>query len=110
MNISEKEDLKEKILETIAVLEDQVFELKILTQPIAPDDALGRITRMDAINNKSVNEENLRRAKLKLSKLQLSLSKIGEADFGKCIQCRSDIRPARLMYLPESTKCVKCAS
>lgn len=110
MIFSEKEDLKEKILEHIAVLEDQVFELKILTQPIAPDDALGRITRMDAINNKSVNEANLRRAKLKLAKLQLSLSKIGEADFGKCIQCGIDIRPARLMYLPESTKCIKCAS
>ncbi len=110
MNEFEREELKEKIEETIAALEDQIFELELLTQPISPDNALGRITRMDAINNKSVNEENLRRARLKMNKLQTSLSKIDDPKFGICVKCGQTIQIARLMYMPESATCVRCAN
>lgn len=109
MNLEEREELKEKIAEAMEELEDQIFELEALTQPISPDNALGRITRMDAINNKSVNEENLRRARMKMSKLQTSLSKIDDAEFGKCVKCGKTIQIARLMYMPESSNCVACA-
>ncbi|MEZ4884879.1 MAG: TraR/DksA C4-type zinc finger protein [Chitinophagales bacterium] len=109
MDLAEREELKQKMEEAIAVVEDQIFELEVLTQPISPDNALGRITRMDAINNKGVNEENLRRARQKLSNLQTSLSKIDEAEFGKCVKCGQSIQMARLMYMPESATCVRCA-
>lgn len=109
MDEFEKEELREKMQEALAVLEDQIFELELLTQPISPDNALGRITRMDAINNKSVNEANLKRAKLKRAKLQTSLSKIDDPNFGKCVKCGQSIQIARLMYMPESSNCVKCA-
>ncbi|MFK7906968.1 MAG: TraR/DksA family transcriptional regulator [Chitinophagales bacterium] len=109
MDLAEREELKEKIEGMMAIVEDQIFELKVLTEPISPDNALGRVTRMDAINNKSVNEENLRRAKLKLSKLQTSISKIDDLEFGKCVKCGRPIKIARLMYMPESNNCMTCA-
>ena len=34
--------------------------------PIAPENAIGRVSRMDAINNKSVNEAALKKAEIKL--------------------------------------------
>jgi len=109
MDLAEREELKEKIENLMVIVEDQIFELKVLTEPISPDNALGRVTRMDAINNKSVNEENLRRAKSKLSKLQTSISKIDDPKFGKCVKCGRSIKIARLMYMPESTNCMACA-
>ena len=87
----------------------QVDELEELTQPIAPDAAIGRISRMEAINNKSVNEHLLEKTKVRLMKLELSLSSIDKEDYGLCQNCKQPIPMGRLMMLPESNKCVDCA-
>jgi DnaK suppressor protein len=50
----ENDEIKQKILDEISKTELLIVEYKELTQPIAPDVAIGRISRMDAINNKSV--------------------------------------------------------
>jgi DnaK suppressor protein len=44
-----------KIREEISSTEKKILDLENLTQPISPNDAIGRVSRMDAINNKSVN-------------------------------------------------------
>ena len=74
-----------------------------------PDDAIGRITRMDAINNKSVTEASLRQAEEKLRNLKRVLSKVGTKEFGICIKCAKPIPEARILYRPESLTCVNCA-
>ncbi len=81
-----------------------------MCKPIAPDCAIGRISRMDAINNKSVTEAALRKAEEKLSKLKLVLSKVDEDDFGKCVKCANQIPLGRILLMPQSRLCVGCAS
>lgn len=105
----EKEALRQRIHETITRLEADIVALIEETKPIAPDGAYGRVSRIDAINNKSVNEASLRMSRSKLSRLQLALTKIDEEGFGKCLSCGKTINPKRLMFLPESTRCVACA-
>lgn len=83
--------------------------LEDATQPIGPENAIGRVSRMDAINNKSVSEASLRSSKRKLSSLKLALTKVDSPDFGICARCKCTIAPARLMFMPESTRCVNCA-
>lgn len=100
---------KEKITQEITIVREKIVELKEVTQPIAPENAIGRVSRMDAINNKSVNEAALRTAESKLDKLELALKKADDEDFGKCLRCGQDIPEGRLMIMPESTKCVHCA-
>ena len=87
MTAEERADLKVKIDEQIEEMKVKIEELEELSKPIAPDISLGRITRMDAINNKSVAEAALRTAKRKLGKLQHALSKIDAPDFGTCTVC-----------------------
>ena len=41
-------------------LVERIAEYRELTKPIPPNDAIGRVSRMDAINNRSVNEAALR--------------------------------------------------
>ena len=55
MDARQKETLTRHIQETIAGLKADIDAYKGLTQPIAPDDAIGRLTRMEAINSKSIN-------------------------------------------------------
>ncbi len=110
MTAEERADLKAKIEEQIEETKVKIEEFEELSKPIAPDISLGRITRMDAINNKSVAEAALRTAKRKLGKLQHALAKIDSPDFGTCTVCKRPIQPKRIMLMPESSRCVRCAS
>ncbi len=109
MTSQEREVLRKKIVETIAGMEKEVKRLEEATQPISPENAIGRVSRMDAINNKGVSEAALRSARRKLSSLRLAFAKVDNPDFGLCSRCKRPISPARLMYMPESTRCVRCA-
>jgi DnaK suppressor protein len=107
---TEKNNIENQIKEKIEQLEKDIVMLKDLTQPISPDCAIGRISRMDAINNKSVNEAALRKKVVQLSASKESLRNIDSDDFGKCIKCGMQIPIGRIMIMPESKKCVNCAS
>lgn len=101
--------IKELILSEISKTKGLIEEYKEMSGPVAPDDAIGRISRMDAINNKSVTEASLRQAEKKLKSLQRVLSLVGTKDFGICIKCKKLIPTARILVRPESLYCVNCA-
>jgi len=108
----DSKDLKkigEKINERIFLTKQEIEDLKQFTAPIEPENAIGRISRMDAINNKSINDRALRKAEEKLKKLKNAISRINDSDFGKCRLCNSEIQEGRLLLIPESNICVKCA-
>lgn len=109
MKREERSALKSKIEAAIVKTTAEVERLEEATNPIAPENAIGRVSRMDAINNKGVSEAALRSAKRKLTNLKIALTKIDAEDFGICARCKRPIAPARLMYMPESTRCVRCA-
>ena len=110
MNKEEKAQLKEDILKKVELEKAQIIELKELTKPIAPDCAIGRVSRMDAINNKAVNEAALRQKQQLLKSLEIALKSIHEERFGICISCGQSIPMGRILLMPGSKKCVKCAS
>ena len=87
-----------------------IDSLSELAKPIAPDNAIGRLSRMDAIGTKSINEASLSRAKIKLEQLKSVLADLDDPDFGICIECDESIPIARIMLMPESRLCVRCAS
>lgn len=109
MNKEEKELIKNKISKKIKFLNIDIENLKEITKPISPENAIGRISRMDAINNKSVNEAALRQAKSKLKNLEKALIDIENEDFGKCTKCGNQIPIQRIILMPGSQKCINCA-
>ena len=74
-----KEEIEQNIKEEIVKTEILITEYKELTKPVAPDDAIGRITRMDAINNKSINDANLSQARRKKHQLTEMLASVGSS-------------------------------
>ena len=101
--------LEKEIRKLIEQLDIEITELDKSAQPVSPENAIGRISRMDAINNKSVLEASLRNRRKKRSKLRIALSNIKKPGFGICISCKNPINPKRLMLMPESVKCIRCA-
>lgn len=104
----ERKKLKETIVSQIAGLKDDIIELQELTKPIPLDASIGRISRMDAINNKTINEASLREKKKLLQRLEKALEKADSKEFGICTKCGKEIPFGRLEYMPHTTRCVQC--
>lgn len=109
MDQSTQNEMREVIQEKIEETEEEIEQLEELTKPIKPDNAYGRLSRMDAINNKTINDAALRKQKKQLQKLERALGKIDEGKYGTCLKCGDDIPVGRLKFMPWTTKCVKCA-
>jgi len=105
----ELKEIEQTILNEISKTERSIAEFKEMTKPVAPDVAIGRVSRMDAINNKSVAEAGLRMAEAKLKNLHRVLSQIGSKDFGLCLKCNQPIPLGRILIRPQSLLCVQCA-
>ena len=109
MDKKQLSSIKENIIKEISKTEISVSTYKEITKPIPPENAIGRISRMDAINNKSVAEAALREAEDKLNKLKYMLNQVGKEDFGFCARCNNPIPIGRLLLMPQSRFCVHCA-
>ncbi|MEX2512540.1 MAG: TraR/DksA C4-type zinc finger protein [Cyclobacteriaceae bacterium] len=110
MTPSEEQEIKQVIEEKIIQLEEEILTLKEMCKPLGLDNAVGRVSRMDYINNKSINEAQLRKNEEKLKGLRTWQEKLGTSDFGKCIRCGQEINIKRLLFMPESKYCIHCAS
>ena len=105
----DKEKMKKIIINEIKETEVILSEFKEITKPVSPDDSIGRISRMDAINNKSTAEFSERQAKNKLNDLKTQLNRLETNEFAMCQNCGENIPIERIIFMPESLFCVRCS-
>ena len=101
--------LAEKLSEQIELTETKIAGFEEMSAPVTPDDAIGRVSRMDAINNKAVQEAALAKAREKLTKLMIIQSNLDDPKLGLCTRCGRPITMGRLVLMPESAFCVRCS-
>ena len=104
-----REELRRSIQSEIETLQGTIKNLENSSKPVPPDNAYGRLSRMEAINSKSISEAGLKSARARLPRLETALKKIDDPDFGICVRCNQPIPKGRIMLVPESTVCVQCA-
>ncbi len=102
-------ELKRQITGEITAQKKLIESLTESAKPVAPDNALGRLTRMEAINSQAVSENSLNAARAKLARLETALKNVDRPDFGLCIRCGNAIPAGRLLAMPENVLCVPCA-
>jgi len=110
MEKKQKEYIKDKILKDIEQLIHEIEDLKEKNKPIAPENSLGRLTRLEAMGEKSINEAMLIKSELRLKKLLFVKDRVGDDNFGTCNICEEQINYERLKIVPESTICISCAN
>jgi len=110
MEKEKKEYIKDKILKDIEQLIHDIEDLKEKSKPISPENSLGRLTRLDAMGEKSINDAMLINSELRLKKLLFVKDRVGHDDFGICNICDEEINYERLKIVPESTVCISCAN
>lgn len=109
MKKTELKAIEQALDNEIKSTEQKIIEYSLLCQPIAPENSIGRVSRMDAINNKSIVEAALREAKKKIFELKEMKILINKEDFGICRKCNKEIPFGRLQIQPQSKFCVICA-
>jgi DnaK suppressor protein len=108
LTAKEKIDIRNRINSKIADIDERIIEYRELTKPIPPSVAIGRVSRMDAINNRSINEAALRQIEKQRKGLESALNRLNDDKFGRCVSCGEVIPIGRILIMPGATKCVRC--
>lgn len=108
MKKEDKELLRKKIVSDIELLKRRIEDTESFSDPVAPDNAIGRISRMDAINNKSIFDASLRNSRNRLKLLESAMNSIDDSEYGICRKCHQPISVDRLKVRPEILFCASC--
>ncbi len=109
MTKNQRQEIRKAIEAQMAEIRENLAAHKESSKPVKPDNAIGRLTRMEAIGAKHISEASLLNARARLSRLENALKRLDTEDYGICSMCEEDIPHKRLMLVPESTRCVSCA-
>lgn len=77
---------------------------------IAPDNAIGRLTRMEAIQAQHITAAGRRQMQARLQQIKRALEQLAQGTYGQCVRCGEPIPRGRLDIMPETALCVTCAS
>lgn len=79
-------------------------------KPVGLDQtAVGRLSRMDALQVQAMQIETNRRRNIELKRIDSALSRVKDGEFGYCITCGEEIEDKRLNIDPTVTSCIACS-
>jgi len=79
-------------------------------KPVDLDEPIGRLSRMDAIQEQNMLQANRRAAQQRLAHAEAALRRFEQAEYGECMECGEDVGFARLKARPETPFCIACQS
>lgn len=74
------------------------------------DQPIGRLSRVDALQQQKMAKEQRRRQELRLAQVRQALKTFDEDEYGNCRSCEEPIGYPRLKARPESPFCLGCMS
>ena len=79
-------------------------------RPVEVDQTqVGRLSRMDALQDQAMAIEAERRREAELSQIEAALKRIENGTYGYCVTCDEEIAVKRLEQDPAAPQCIDCA-
>ena len=103
-------EMRERLQWRAAELRDTIARIDGTTAPVSPNNAIGRLTRLDAMQATSMRRAAARDHDLELHSVVRALKAMADGEYGICRRCKEDLAEARLRAKPEAFLCVACAS
>lgn len=97
-----------RLIELRDELRDLIRATREGTKPVDLNEPIGRLTRMDAIQQQSMTAANRRSHDLRLKQVEQALTLIERGEYGLCRRCEDPIGHKRLSARPESPYCLPC--
>jgi DnaK suppressor protein len=96
----------------LRALRDELQALLELSEesarPVDLDQPIGRISRVDAMQQQSMARATREGHRLRLDQVKLALAALGEDEYGLCRRCEEPIGFKRLKAKPETPLCIVC--
>ena len=100
---------RESILQEIDELRALSNASRDSRAPVELDQqSVGRLSRMDAMQQQSMDLAREERRRQRLAVLAAALRRVDEGEYGYCLACGEDILPRRLEIDTAVTLCVYC--
>jgi len=78
-------------------------------EPVALDQtAVGRLSRIDSLQNQGLTRNLREREEVKLALIQKSLERMEKGTYGACTTCGNPVPFERLVVFPEAPTCADC--
>jgi len=101
--------LSEQLEALKAELEQSLASGADAARPVELDQsAVGRLSRMDAIQQQKMAEASRRNLQVRLGQCAVALETVARGEYGFCRSCEEPIGVRRLSARPESPFCVQC--
>ena len=101
-----------ELIDTLKKLRDHLVQLlgatREGTRPVDLDELIGRLTRMDAMQQQSMSAASRSGYDLRLRQVRQALALNERDEYGLCVRCEDPIGYARLKVRPESPYCLTC--
>ncbi len=103
------EELRDDLHLLLGKLKQQLQESLDLTQPVDLDQqAVGRVSRVDAIQQQEMAKASRQQDRQQLARVQLAMKALEQGEFGYCENCGESIGFARLKVRPDTPLCISC--
>ena len=103
-------DLEEQARALVAELGGEIKNAASDTAAVSPDNAIGRLSRQDSMQQQEMAKAGVRRRELRLAALHEALRRMDEGTYGTCIKCKQEIEYDRLELAPELKFCAQCSA
>ncbi|MDE0814347.1 MAG: TraR/DksA C4-type zinc finger protein [Alphaproteobacteria bacterium] len=110
MHAAKVKKFKAQLNERRAEVQRLIEISKAGRDPIELDQSrMGRLSRMDAMQNQAMALEIERRRNVELQRIDAAMKRIGEDEFGFCLSCDGGVGDKRLSLDPTAPLCIDCA-
>lgn len=103
-------EMRERLQSRAVELRDTIARIDGATAPVSPNNAIGRLTRLDAMQATSMRRAVAHDHDIELQNIERALKAIADGEYGICRRCKEYIAQARLRAKPEAFLCVACTS
>ncbi len=104
----DKAGLREALVALQGELSAMLSSSEEAAAPVDLEAPIGRLSRMDALQEQNMAMANRRAARARLKQAEAALARFGEGEYGDCLDCGEVIDVRRLTAKPESPFCLGC--
>jgi DnaK suppressor protein len=102
-------DLKQALLDRLSALDEDDSRGTQGQQTVELDQqAVGRLSRMDALQNQAMAKAQAARRGGDRRRVRAALDRMAEGEYGYCTDCGEELAPERLRADPTLPRCLSC--
>lgn len=109
LSADQRDALRRELARQLRRLEGSMEITDEALQPVELDQAaVGRLSRIDSLQNQGLTRNLREREQLKLARIQEAFRALEDGSYGTCRGCEAQIPFGRLLVFPETGTCAEC--